>query len=195
MGEGHLPQADNYQFRPAGILQRFEVLLRSHARLRSSGSDYNLLILGEGALRRELESLADRLEVRGSVFMPEFVANPYPLMKAAHVFVMPSHFESMAMALLEAMALGCVIVATDSPGGTGEALRGGHDRQARQNGCGGIVMAVPVNDEAALADGIARMSGDRALRESLRASAILRALDFNGENIIPQWERLLSEVS
>src|SRR5271166_2043873 len=105
----------------------FEVLLRALARLRNSGTDCNLLILGEGPLRRELESLADRLGVRGSVFMPGFVANPYPLMKGAQVFVMASRFESMSMALLEAMALGCAIVATDSPGGTREALRGGRD--------------------------------------------------------------------
>jgi glycosyltransferase involved in cell wall biosynthesis len=134
--------------------------------------------------------------VRGSVSMPGFVANPYPLMKAAHVFVMASHFESMGMALLEAMALGCVIVATDSPGGTRELLRGARDGQACQDGCGERCgWLVPVNDEVALADGMARMSGDRALRESMRASAILRAGDFNPENNIPQWERLLSEVS
>jgi glycosyltransferase involved in cell wall biosynthesis len=174
----------------------FEVLLRAHARLRNSGADYNLLILGEGPLRRELESLADRLEVRGSVSMPGFVANPYPLMKAAHVFVMASHFESMGMALLEAMALGCVIVATDSPGGTREVLRRERDRQACQESGGELCgWLVPVDDEAALADGIARMSGDPARRESMRASAILRVLDFNAETIIPQWERLLSEVS
>jgi len=170
----------------------FEVLLRALARLRNSGTDCNLLILGEGPLRRELESLADRLGVRGSVFMPGFVANPYPLMKGAQVFVMASRFESMSMALLEAMALGCAIVATDSPGGTREALRGGRDGETWGASCGWLV---PVDDEGALADGIARVCGDGALRESLKASAILRTGHFRAENIVPQWERLLIEVS
>jgi glycosyltransferase involved in cell wall biosynthesis len=98
----------------------------------------------------------------------------------------------MGMALLEAMALGCAIVATDSPGGTREALQVGRDSQSCRESCGWLV---PINDEVALADGIARLSGDPALRESLCASAITRARHFSAENIIPQWERVLIEVS
>jgi glycosyltransferase involved in cell wall biosynthesis len=169
----------------------FDLLLRAHARLRNSGVDHNLVILGEGPLRAELESLALRLDMRDSVFMPGFVGNPLPLMKAATVFAISSRFESFAMVVLEAMAVGCAIVATDCPGGIREALLGGPDDKQCVEACG---LLVRTNDEIALADGLAKLIGDSAARGKLSAAAITRARNFSPESLVPRWERLLTEV-
>jgi glycosyltransferase involved in cell wall biosynthesis len=159
-----------------------DILIRAHARLRGAGVDHNLLIVGEGRLRRELEGLADRLGVRASVFMPGFTPNPHVLMKAAEVFAISSRFEGLPVVLIEALALGSAIVAADCPGGPREILEGGR-----------YGLMVRAQNEVALADGISRLLGDRALRETLKAATPIRARDFSAEILVPQWERLLVE--
>jgi glycosyltransferase involved in cell wall biosynthesis len=170
----------------------FDLLLRAHARLQTSGVDHHLVILGEGPLRSELETLAVRLKMRDSVFMPGFVENPFPLMKVATVFAMPSRFESMALVVLEAMAVGCAIVATDCPGGIREALQLAPDGKHCVEACG---LLIRTEDEVALADGLSKLLGDSAARSRLSAAAITHARNFSPENLVPQWERLLTEVA
>jgi glycosyltransferase involved in cell wall biosynthesis len=109
---------------------------RRHARL---------LILGEGELRGELERLASELGVAEDVGMPGFYANPYALMSRASVFVQSSQWEGLPSVLVEAMACGTPVVATDCPGGTREILEDGH-----------LGTLVPLNDDHALAEAILR---------------------------------------
>jgi glycosyltransferase involved in cell wall biosynthesis len=161
-----------------------DLLIRAHARMRGSGLDHNLLIVGQGPSRRELKNLADSLGVLGSVFLPGFARNPYALMKAADVFALSSRFESLPLVLLEALAVGNAIVASDCPGGPREVLEGG------RNG----LLVVP-NDEAALASGITQLLRDDAKRDELKAAAPIRAREFSAENLIPRWERMLTELA
>ena len=55
----------------------------------------------------------------------EFDENPYKYIKHCNVFLLTSTYEGMPNVLIEAQILGIPIVATDSPGGTSEALLGG----------------------------------------------------------------------
>jgi glycosyltransferase involved in cell wall biosynthesis len=160
-----------------------DVLIRSHARLQASGLDHNLLILGEGPLRTELESLTLSLDVQSSVFMPGFTSNPYPIMKGASIFVLASRYEGLPLALLEALGVGAAVVATDCPGGSREIL---------ENGKYGL-LAAPEN-VAALADTILRLLADPTLRNSLRSAAPVRARSFKSEDSLSLWERILSDV-
>lgn len=84
-----------------------------------------LLILGDGpemsCLRRRTRSLG----VSEDVELPGFVANPYPAMRAAAVLALTSRFDSLPAVLIEALALGTPVVATDCPSGPSEILRGG----------------------------------------------------------------------
>jgi glycosyltransferase involved in cell wall biosynthesis len=161
-----------------------DLLIRAHARVRGSGLDHNLLLVGQGSARCELENLADNLGVRGSVFFAGFLRNPYALMKAADVFALSSRFESLPLVLLEALAVGNAIVASDCPGGPREVLRGG------RNG----VLVVP-NDEGALASGITELLRDDAKRDELKAAAPIRAREFSAENLLPRWKRMLTELA
>jgi glycosyltransferase involved in cell wall biosynthesis len=162
----------------------FDILIRAHARSRASGIDSNLIILGEGPLREELQKLAASLDVAASVFMPGFELNPYPAMKSASVFVLSSRLEGFSVVLLEALALGIPIVATDCPSGPAELLEGG------RNG-----LLVPPDNEAALADAIATLLRDRQLCDSLKRAGLAHANEFTAEYAMPRWERLLSEVT
>ena len=102
----------------------FAALIRAFANLRAR-RHARLLILGEGELRGELERLASDLGVAEDVGMPGFYANPYALMSRASVFVQSSQWEGLPSVLVEAMACGTPVVATDCPGGTREILEDG----------------------------------------------------------------------
>jgi GT2 family glycosyltransferase len=90
----------------------FDVLIRAHAEVLREGLPHELAILGEGPLRTSLEALAGQLGVSRSVVLPGFVSNPLPSVADASLFVLSSRREGLALALLEALALGVPIVAT-----------------------------------------------------------------------------------
>ncbi|MDP9183887.1 MAG: glycosyltransferase [Actinomycetota bacterium] len=117
------------------LLEAFAMLRRSHAA--------RLVILGEGASRADLERRAGELGVAEDVSLPGFCTNPYPAMAAADVFVLCSRWEGSPGVLIEAMACGAPVVATDCPSGPRQVLDGG--RHGR---------LVPVGDATALRDGI-----------------------------------------
>lgn len=162
----------------------FDVLIEAHARLLASGLDHHLLILGEGPYRIELEMLVKHLSLRSSVFMPGFVKNPYPFFKRAAAFALASRLEGMPIVLIEAMALGVPIVATDCESGPAEMLDGGRHG-----------LLVPPGDVGALAGGLSSLLTDRARGVSLAAASTDRVRAYTAEQVIPQWERLLGSVA
>jgi glycosyltransferase involved in cell wall biosynthesis len=102
----------------------FSTLLKGFAELRKT-TRARLLILGEGEERTLLESLAKTLNLGDDLSMPGFVDNPYPYIKNADVLVSSSQWEGLPTVIIEALALGTAVVATDCPGGSAEILEGG----------------------------------------------------------------------
>jgi glycosyltransferase involved in cell wall biosynthesis len=75
-----------------------------------------LTILGEGPLDGALKRQAQELGIDGNIDFLGFKADPWRFIKYADVFVLPSRFEGLPNAVLEALALGKKVVATDCPG-------------------------------------------------------------------------------
>ncbi len=161
----------------------FDVLIRAHAKLVAKGIQHKLMILGEGKDRENLESLVKELGVENSVIMRGFQPNPYKWMNSADVFVLSSRFEGFGMVLIEAMALGVPVVSTACPSGPVEIL---------DNGRFGLL--VPDGDVDALVGAIAQVLTDSNVANHLRMIGPQRAKDFSPETIIPQYEKILSEV-
>lgn len=145
----------------------FETLIRAFALVRAR-RHCRLLILGEGQRRDKLEELAVELGVSEDVALPGFVANPYPIMAAADVFVLSSRWEGSPNVLTEALALGTPVVATDCRSGPGEILDGGL-----------VAPLVPVGDEIAIAEGIERMLTAPPARETLRQAVVGYTMEAN----------------
>src|ERR671913_2462830 len=95
----------------------FDVLLKAFASARKK-KHLRLVILGTGPAEHlaSLEALAESLGVTADVDFHGAVSNPYPYYKAASLFVLSSRWEGMSNALLEAMACGCPVVSTVTPG-------------------------------------------------------------------------------
>lgn len=117
----------------------FPTLLRAMARLRTQ-RPARLILLGDGSQRSHLEAMVRALDLAGSVAMPGFVADALPWMRRAALVVSSSAWEGMPGVLIEAMACGRPVVATNCPGGAAELLRQGR-----------LGPLVPVGDDAALA--------------------------------------------
>lgn len=125
--------------------KNFSDLLRAFARLSSKRDTAKLAILGEGRKRSELETLATTLNVDDRVWMPGFVQNPLKYMARSDVFVSSSIEEGLGNALIEAMATGTPVVATNCKGGPSEVLKGGKYGKL-----------VPVEDPSALSTAIGK---------------------------------------
>lgn len=85
----------------------------------------NLIILGEGELRSELETLIKNLALENHIQLLGFVDNPYAWMSHADLFVLSSIREGFGNVIVEAMACDTPIVSTDCPSGPHEILEGG----------------------------------------------------------------------
>ena len=97
---------------------------------------------------------------------------PPALYSAAHVAVLPSYREGLPKSLIEAAACGRAVVTTDVPG----------CRDAIEPGVTGLL--VPVRDAQALADAIARLAGDAALRQAMGAAGrALAEREFDVEQV------------
>lgn len=137
----------------------FDTLIRA-VKLVSDQLDANLLILGEGELRRELEQLARSLGVESRVSLPGHVDNPYPYMKRADVLAVSSRWEGLARVPIEAQSLGTPVVAPEISGGVQEILMYGE---------AGVIVEKDSPD--ALAAGIVSLLTDPGLCARLSATA------------------------
>jgi len=137
----------------------FPTLIRAFARVRSR-LPCRLLILGRGRQRTKVESLAEALGVRGDLSLPGFAVNPYAYMAKASLLVLSSAWEGSPNVLVEALAVGTPVVATDCRSGPREILQDGR-----------YGPLVPVGDAEAMAAAIVRTLDAPLPAETLKAAA------------------------
>lgn len=102
----------------------FQTLIRATAIVRRE-IDCRLVILGEGNQREALQRTAGAEGLADAFDLPGFVSNVYPYMARATLFVLSSAWEGLPNVLIEAMAVGLPVVATDCPSGPREILADG----------------------------------------------------------------------
>jgi glycosyltransferase involved in cell wall biosynthesis len=161
----------------------FDLLLRAFARIADRYPEWDLLVLGDGPLRPELESLRDSLGLRDRVFMPGVSKNPHGVLRHAELYVAPSRIEGFPCALGEAMALGLAVVATQYHPGVRDLVRSPAD---------GVL--VPSDDADALAEAMAGLMADPHRREAMGASAAEAIGRFGVEAIMGRWEEVVLQA-
>ncbi len=150
-------------------------LLNAFAQVRKH-HDARLIILGEGTERTKLETAIAKLGIAEDVLLPGFVKNPYAYMRRASCFVLSSRHEGLPTVLIEAMACGCPVVATNCPSGPDEIL----DR-------GTYGSLVPIGDSEALAEAMVKILENPPETELLTE----RASEYSTEKVIAAYLALL----
>lgn len=102
----------------------FHTLIRAFAQVKKVKSS-RLMILGSGKDKASLEQLISDLGLQTDVRLSGFVHNPYNYMKQSAMLVLSSAWEGLPTGLIEAMALGTPVVATNCPSGPKEILADG----------------------------------------------------------------------
>lgn len=150
-------------------VKRFPMLVRAAAAARKQVGDLNLVIVGDGYKRPEVEAAIDEVGGSGWVRLAGHVSDAelIDLYRSAWCVASASEREGWGMTLTEAAACGTPAVATNIAGHS-DAVRADHS---------GLLC----DGEAGLAKGLARVLGDVELRTQLQQGALQRATELTWE--------------
>lgn len=136
------------------------VLIRAFAKALQQLPILKLLLVGDGDQKEEALQLVRTLGIEQQVIFQQFRQDVPDLLAAADIYVLPSLWEGLPIALLEAMAMGKAIIATNADG----------TREVIQNNINGILL-LPENVEDKLAAAIIDLANDPAKRKKLGEAA------------------------
>jgi glycosyltransferase involved in cell wall biosynthesis len=159
-------------------------LLKAMKRLKEEGLDaITLLIAGSGSQEATLRTLVQAGGLQETVHLLGLREDIPDLLSALDVFVLPSVWEGLSVAAMEAMAAGLAVIATPV-GGNPELI------QDNQTG-----ILVPCQDVKALAEAIKRLYLDPALREKMSSRGRERIEGyFNHERMVTQIQDLYEQI-
>ncbi len=160
-----------------------KLLINAFSKVVEKYPDYKLYIYGEGKLRRELINQVEKLSISDNVFMPGNVLNIHERISNAEMFVLPSDYEGLSNALLEAMMMGLPCISTDCAG-SNEVIK--HE----ENG-----LLVPIKDVRYLSESIVRLIQDRELANKLGKNAMACSDKFKSKNVIGDWEKVIEDYA
>ena len=116
---------NNFVFVSVGRLEprkNYEPLLNAFKHVNQAFPSSRLVILGEGKYRPHLENLIIKLDIENKVILPGFIDNSELIIFHSDFFISSSVYEGVSNAILEALALGTPVIATDCPSGIGEII-------------------------------------------------------------------------
>lgn len=157
-------------------------LIRAFQSLAKKFPDWDLRIVGEGPLRRELETLIQSLDIEDRVSLPGTTRNINTEYCSAQVFVLPSRYESFGLATAEAMAHGLPVIGFSDCSGTNELITDGVD---------GYLVSGEDRD-VALSAALERLMRDADLRVSLGCAGRDSVARYSSDNVLDLWEKVLT---
>jgi len=140
-----------------------------------------LTIVGDGPERSLLQGLSAELGISGEVTFAGQREAPYPYMARADFLVCPSRWEGSPNAVLESLACGTPVLASDCPGGTAEIV------DPDKNG-----WLVPAEDWRVLGEKMIGILADRSW-VPLKGKDLLPE-DYRMENVVKRWKEVLLET-
>ncbi len=164
------------------IEKRLDWLLEAF-RLVRERVEAHLLVIGSGPDQESLEARARDLGLGGDVRFAGHQSNPFPLLKSADVFVHTCEFEGFGYSIIEAMALGVPVVATDCPYGPREIIR------HKENG-----LLVPPGDIAGMAEALGELLRRDEYRRHIAAAGQRDVEKFSLNNMLSRHRELFASL-
>jgi glycosyltransferase involved in cell wall biosynthesis len=153
-----------------------DVLIRACARARQKHPELHLLVVGDGPLRPYLEREAQEVGIADTVHFAGWRDDVPAYLASMDAYVCSSASEGMSNAVLEAMAAGLPIIATDV-GDNSLIVRDGMEGRS-----------VPANDPDAMANALCQLVGRVDLRDRYAMAAKARAEDFRFDQVVEAYE-------
>lgn len=149
----------------------FDTLLKAF-RIIKDKIKVKLLIIGEGPYEQRIKDIISDLKLYDDVYMLGFQSNPFKYIARSDIFVLSSLSEGLPSSIIEAMALGIPVVATNCPSGPSEIIKD------KVNG-----FLVPVGDPESLASAVLFLIQKDDLRHSISTEAFKKAQSFSIETM------------
>lgn len=143
----------------------YEVAIETMRLLKAAGVRARWYVLGEGEERPKLEQLIRRYGLEEDFLLPGATDNPYPYYAGCDLYVHVTRFEGRSVAIQEAQALGCPVLASDCSG----------NREQIADGVDGRLVAL---EPARIADQIREMLGDEKLLAQLAQAAVEKPTNY-----------------
>jgi glycosyltransferase involved in cell wall biosynthesis len=158
-----------------------QLLLDAFKIIHDKYPDYKLVIYGEGELRGKYENFINDNGLSEYILLPGVKKNIYDLLSKAEIFVLPSLFEGMPNALIEAMCIGMPVVST-RVSGADEIIKTGYN---------GILIN---NDIDEMIDALEKLINNPTLRSRYGANASKLAWDLSESKITENWKMLIEQI-
>lgn len=162
--------------------KHFDLMIDAFAKSRAQ-QDCDLIILGDGELREELEAQITSLGMQDKILLPGRLKNPFVYMKNAEFMTLSSRAEGFPMVLIEALSLGCPVISVDCPTGPREIVK---------DGVNGLL--IDTENEEMLTESIDKLFSDQSLRQQLSDNAQDSVKHLSVENICKEWITLSKQV-
>ena len=160
-----------------------DVLLKAFHLLRRKYTDLSLVFVGDGPDRERIISQINSLALNDATILTGWQDNVACLMAHAQVFLLSSRYEGWPNVLVEAMACGCPVVATDCDTGPREIL--GDNEHG---------LLVPVDDHEAMALEVEKLLFDSEMRKKFGDRGLKRASHFQTEKIAARYVAVLNKL-
>lgn len=159
-------------------------LIRAFASLSGDFPDWHLKIIGEGPLRGALESDIRQLGLEDRIFMPGITKDVAEEYTRAHIFALPSLYESFGLATAEAMSAGLPVLGFADCPGTNTLIIDDEN---------GVLCEVDKGTTRvrAFAASLRALMEDPVLRKELGANGIIHARQFDIDAIVSEWVMML----
>ena len=150
--------------------------------LKQTGLDFRVQLGGDGPELENLKSLETSLDLQGIIQWLGWVQDKAAFYRGLDILCIPSREDSFPMVLLETLAYGVPIVATDAPGPV----------SVLTDGVNGLL--VPRQSNSALAQALYKVATQPVLAENMVTAGLAKAQDFGFEHVADAWDEMVKKI-
>ena len=161
-----------------------KMLIDAFSKVVKKYPEFQLKIFGTGHLEKELQEQIEKLKIKDKVLLCGTTNDIKTELLNAKIFTMPSNYEGMPNALIEAMASGCAVISTDCPCGG--------PRELIENGKNGIL--IQVGNENEMEKSMCKLIENKEYSEKIGQNAKKIKEKLAPKYIVEQWEKYINYV-